>query len=486
MQYRIASTLAIAAIAATTTPSFAGDYFEGAARAQAFERLGQLRAVQARYEGEILRRKGIISMGVALDRASGQLIFEIVAEEDGPRPRVPARLDGVPVRLSFDTHQAPVNGGNACVPCHANQLSLPVQMGNSGRTIAAGSNCGACTMGFKACEEQTGDAVWVTSAHCATDGSTCPGSAPIGANAAHVSPLDAPTCNTATSNVGTLSAQAPPVAGGTVDAAAIDSDAGLTQTSIRDIGAPSATPGNALPGDEVQKSGRTTGYTTGEVTAVGVSVNVAYNCGTRTMNDQIRIESDTVFCLGGDSGSGVLDFESPPRVVGLIMSGNAAGTRCHANDIANVLAALGLSMNHSACVEDSCPALVAADETPNRELIVGDLYRLRDDVLGGSEQGKAWIRRFYDVAPAWFDLYREDRELLQSTANALAANADVLSSIVRSRTITVPRARLRGVRRLLARHRDAAGNPALRNAFEAWRVELGRIAVQQAFKVKVQ
>src|SRR5207244_5722536 len=93
---------------------------------------------------------------------------------------------------------------------------------------------------------------------------------------------------------------------------------------VRDIGAVDDVPGAALPGDAVRKSGRTTGLTNGTVSAVGVAVNINYNCGAVVLTGQVQILAPAggVFSLPGDSGSGVFDMASPARAVGLLVSGN--------------------------------------------------------------------------------------------------------------------------------------------------------------------
>lgn len=83
----------------------------------------------------------------------------------------------------------------------------------------------------------------------------------------------------------------------------------------------------------VQKSGRTTGYTTGSIIAVNGTTNVGYgSAGVATFINQI-------FCSPmsspGDSGSIVLD--SSNRVIGLLFSGSS--TLTGVNDIRNVLKA---------------------------------------------------------------------------------------------------------------------------------------------------
>lgn len=92
------------------------------------------------------------------------------------------------------------------------------------------------------------------------------------------------------------------------------------------------------PGDAVRKSGRTTGYTTGTVTAVGVTVNVDFGSfGIARFRDQILIEPGN-FSAGGDSGSAIFDEDG--NWVGLLFAGSATTT--FANRASLVQQALGV------------------------------------------------------------------------------------------------------------------------------------------------
>jgi hypothetical protein len=126
--------------------------------------------------------------------------------------------------------------------------------------------------------------------------------------------------------------------------------------AILDIGTLSANTRAAVPGMGVQKSGRTTGHTTGTVDIVNATVNVAYskNCGggggdIATFIDQIIVTSGP-FSAGGDSGSVIVENGSVdpangrPRAVGLLFAGSESGGYTIANPIDAVLTSFGVSM----------------------------------------------------------------------------------------------------------------------------------------------
>jgi hypothetical protein len=75
-------------------------------------------------------------------------------------------------------------------------------------------------------------------------------------------------------------------------------------------------------GMEVEKSGRTTGLTTGQIRAVNVTLNVSYGSG-RTLRFDNQILT-TNMSAGGDSGSLVVDKTN--KAVGLLFAGSDQGT----------------------------------------------------------------------------------------------------------------------------------------------------------------
>ena len=91
-------------------------------------------------------------------------------------------------------------------------------------------------------------------------------------------------------------------------------------------------------GMAVKKSGRTTGFTTGEIQQVDVTANVQYGAG------QIAVFTDQLLAgamsQGGDSGSAVLDDNN--RLTGLLFAGSDTTTII--NRIENVFSALGVTL----------------------------------------------------------------------------------------------------------------------------------------------
>ncbi|MFN8598329.1 MAG: hypothetical protein U0559_19365 [Anaerolineae bacterium] len=94
----------------------------------------------------------------------------------------------------------------------------------------------------------------------------------------------------------------------------------LVTPDIVNIGIPIGA-GTATLGTALQKMGRTTGYTTGTITQIDVTVSVDYGGKIATYKNQLMAGA---MSAGGDSGSAVLDMQK--RVVGLLFAGSDTTT----------------------------------------------------------------------------------------------------------------------------------------------------------------
>lgn len=93
----------------------------------------------------------------------------------------------------------------------------------------------------------------------------------------------------------------------------------------------------ATLGTQVQKTGRTTGHTTGTITQIDATVRIDYYGPTALFTGQLIASP---MSQGGDSGSAVLDAER--RVAGLLFAGSDAATVI--NPIDEVLTALNVEL----------------------------------------------------------------------------------------------------------------------------------------------
>ncbi|HEV2705090.1 MAG TPA: hypothetical protein VGV59_04150 [Pyrinomonadaceae bacterium] len=102
--------------------------------------------------------------------------------------------------------------------------------------------------------------------------------------------------------------------------------------TILDIGTISSIVLPPVIGLPVQKSGRTTGHTTGSVSSINTSVSIQYQqgCGggkkfTGSFTNQVVINSST-FSAGGDSGSLIVSSGACPQPVALLFAGSSTTT----------------------------------------------------------------------------------------------------------------------------------------------------------------
>ena len=117
-----------------------------------------------------------------------------------------------------------------------------------------------------------------------------------------------------------------------------------TGTPADGYGTPRASTVAASVGQAVQKYGRSTGLTFGEVIGINATVDVSYDARTARFVDQIIVGGDAGFILPGDSGS--LLVTAPDKdPVGLLFAGNEAGDYAIANRIDLVLDALDVTID---------------------------------------------------------------------------------------------------------------------------------------------
>jgi hypothetical protein len=122
----------------------------------------------------------------------------------------------------------------------------------------------------------------------------------------------------------------------TVDAAVAEVPFHLLDRDIYWIGVPRSLAVAAQVGMLVRKTGRTTNFTTGRVTAINETVNVNFGGGRVARFCRQIVTTD--MSAGGDSGSLVVDTEHGGNPVGLLFAGSPTATIL--NPIASVQIAL--------------------------------------------------------------------------------------------------------------------------------------------------
>lgn len=152
--------------------------------------------------------------------------------------------------------------------------------------------------------------------------------------------------------VGTVAAVVPLARG---ERASVDAALALLDDPQVDLDYPVGritTTAEAVPGDEVEKVGRTTGHTHGRVSAIemdDVLVGYGPELGVLAFDGQIEVESTSAgpFSRGGDSGS--LVYRADGVALGLLFAGSETGGEggtglTYVNPIDTVLGALGVRL----------------------------------------------------------------------------------------------------------------------------------------------
>ncbi|HJQ69935.1 MAG TPA: hypothetical protein VKA70_13240 [Blastocatellia bacterium] len=162
-----------------------------------------------------------------------------------------------------------------------------------------------------------------------------------------------------------------PALSSNVDAAIAQLRPGLMNGTgaIEDIGAISSVVRAPTVGLAVQKSGRTTGHTTGTISSINATISVRYSksCGSNngpvfTFTNQVVINSST-FSAGGDSGSLIVsNTGNCSQPVALLFAGSSTTTI--GNPISQVLTQVGLSLGRPVTfVGGTCTAAATSAAT---------------------------------------------------------------------------------------------------------------------------
>ena len=293
------------------------------------------RAIQEAHQEALLELPGVKGIGITVAGEKPALL--VLIGKGHERPLLPDQIEGMPVVVEENVEMSLADGGTGCLPCHNEPYSPPVPMGAS---TSSGAACDAGTLGFRACDSQTGKVGYVTAWHVATRGANgCPGVAGTGTPQYHRGRYDVSGCGLE-NQVGTLlrtSLIRPYPQVSYADAAFVESTTSQTSRSILDLGFPAVVSGSPVLNSCVRKSGRTTGSTWGLVEAVNLTVDVSdSSCPSfqgrffpvfriAGSSSCPKCTGNTIchpFGIGGDSGAAVLGSQS--KIVGLLFAlGNA-------------------------------------------------------------------------------------------------------------------------------------------------------------------
>jgi len=296
-----------------------------------------IRTLRRELEPKLLRRPGITGIG----NVGNTLRIYVEGTDDD----FPAKIDNFPVeifktgkikalnQLSYYAQPEEVTGSPWIVP----QSSIDPLRTSKYRPIPGGVSIGhpSITAGTHGVSLRfMGISGGLSNNHVLAAGSTLQfPKANIGDPIYQPGPYDG---GTSADTVGTLRWYQPidTEKSNLIDAALWEpSSPDLMSDEILDIGIPKGV-STVQVGDVIQKSGRTSGYTSAEVIDINATVSVGYGSFEADFYNQIITD---VVGDPGDSGSAVLDMN--PNLVGLLFAGSEYVT-IH-NHIRNVLGAIG-------------------------------------------------------------------------------------------------------------------------------------------------
>lgn len=309
-------------------------------------RIASAIAAQERNTAKVMSIPGVVGTAVGVTETSPVVL--VLTEEPGV-VGIPQRLDGFAVEVIATGKIQALNhkpghttgkpgGGTSIDPTTRFTRPVPigVSTGNEGE-------CSAGTIGARVKDPSNPYALSNNHVYALEN------EAPIGSRVLQPGLYDSGCAFDANNVLGTLSNFVPIVfstsAANTVDAAiAASSTADLgNATPANGYGIPTSNTTAATVGASVQKYGRTSSLTSGEITAINATINVGYRSGTARFVGQIIVQSRKPFIKSGDSGSLLVNSTRNP--IGLLFAGSGDGKLAVANQIDLVLAAFGVTVD---------------------------------------------------------------------------------------------------------------------------------------------
>jgi hypothetical protein len=299
-------------------------------------------AVQEKNTDSLLARGKVVGTAVGEDQ-SGQPVIDVFTTQTGVS--APRSLGGVPVDVEVTGPISAKARPSASSISTTSRFTRPVPIGIS--TGNAGE-CSAGTIGARV-KDSSGQVYALSNNHVYA----LENEAPIGSEVLQPGLYDTGCSYSSANVIGTLSRYVPIVfsdaANNVVDAAVASTTTAMlgNSTPSNGYGTPSSTAGTASVGQAVQKYGRTTSLTTGQVTDVNATLEIGYSSGTARFINQVVVQSKKPFLKAGDSGSLLVSNNSSRNPVGLIFAGDSSGKYAIANPIGAVLSQLGVTIDGS-------------------------------------------------------------------------------------------------------------------------------------------
>jgi hypothetical protein len=259
---------------------------------------------------------------------------------------------------------------------HQSKQTPPIKMGTSGGSSVDASNAFCCGGTLGSLVLYDGVLSILSNNHIlARSGSATAGEDDIQPGLIDVG------CQRANANiVGDFAGDKVPLGTANVDTAISTARSGMVDTSgaIIDVGVLCSSPATPVLNLAVEKSGRTTGLTTGTIQSLNTSVSIQYQKGcnsgkkfTVSYTNQLVITGSGSFSAGGDSGSLIVTNDGSPNPVGLLFAGNTSQTI--ANPIQSVINAYQAGGHTFSFVGNSCLASTPVGSSSLGKLGIGPL-----------------------------------------------------------------------------------------------------------------
>jgi hypothetical protein len=303
-------------------------------------------AVQDRHTSDLLDIDGVIGTGVGEDDAHANTAVILVFTSDDNVHGVPASIEGVKTKIEHvgtihaDPFGRPGSGGSGGTTTYNTKAyTRPLVAGTS--TINTTEGCAAGTIGCFVTIPGDTNLYMLSNNHVFANENNGSVGNPIIQPGAYDQ-----SCNT-TGRCGSLAAfKMIASAGNDIDAAIARVDDSL-KSSVTGATIAGWKPASSYTaptvGMAVTKVGRTSGVTTGTISAVNVTISVQYDLGVAQFTNQIYVKGQ--FIKAGDSGSLMVTNNSAHTPVGLCFAGSSSAS--FANPIGPVLGYFGATVWHN-------------------------------------------------------------------------------------------------------------------------------------------
>ncbi len=310
-------------------------------------------AIQDIHTARLMKEPDVIGTATTFDDDGRPAIMLLVTSHKAMKA-APMTIDGVPVKVVL-TDRIVAMGRPGTGVSHQAIQTAPIQLGTSGGwryDLANGYCCGG-TLGSLI---QVGGTQRILSNYHVFEADITPGGNGIVATTGDyiIQPglIDVGCVADNAQNVATLVVTSS-LPDNNVDCSSANVISGMVDSdgAILEVGTISAATVDAYVGQEVKKSGRTTGLTRSEVNGLNGTISVYYDneCAgggafNVTFTGQILVSNRaSKFLAGGDSGSLMVeDADSNPHAVGLLFAGSRS--IAVANPIDEVLNFLNATM----------------------------------------------------------------------------------------------------------------------------------------------